>query len=148
MSVSCEDFCRRGAFGPLGLGNSRRALLDWLGDPELFGPQPVQAEAEIWRYGSFEFYFPAGGDGLSMIFSDHLAPLRLPAPVMLDPWIIRAGLRLEEAQDALDRAGAAYRDEPIVSLNAIDLIFDSAVTLRFWPVGSDSWELGGLWLRG
>jgi len=53
----------------------RQQLEDIVGTPDNWGPGADYAHAEIWKYGSFEFYFPKRGDGLIMIFFRFAWPL-------------------------------------------------------------------------
>ncbi len=76
MHFNLKHFSLSGKMGSLSFGATRIQVLEILGSPDGWGPYPQtsQSNAEIWLYGSLEFYFPKKHDGLWMLFSDHLNP--------------------------------------------------------------------------
>ena len=102
-----------------------------LGEPENWDVQEDRYKAEIWRYGSIELYFPRHGDGLTMIFSDHLEPFEGSTTLTLDPWILGTDLSLSEAETILKSEGIIYERRELPELDASELTMASGVMLRF-----------------
>jgi hypothetical protein len=133
MHFDLKDFLLSGQIDPLSFGTTRKQMLEILGFPNDWGPQTVQMDAEISRYGSLEFYFPKKGDGLWMVFSDHLNPFEGSINLTLSPWIISETLHLPEAETIFKNEHIQYSVVHQQKLDAIDIVFSSGAVCRFEP---------------
>jgi hypothetical protein len=148
MHLDLKTFLVTGEFGSITFGMTRQALADVLGKPDKWGRQSDPAKAEIWCYGSLEFYFPKHSDGLYMIYSDWLDPLKGSQNLTLDPWVLSGQLRLQEAEATFTQEGIVYKriDQP--QLDAVDLVMESRVVVRFdFDEEAEEYRLGGFWLK-
>jgi hypothetical protein len=148
MEIDMKEFLRTGHFGSIVFGMSRHQLEDGIGTPDAWGQETDKSDAPIWLYGSFEFYFPKHGDGLYMIFSDHLEPFEGNETLTLNPWIISDQLSLQATEIALQYEGIAYTRVDNSKLGTIDLTLSSGVVLRFEPNAIvDKYVFDGFWYK-
>lgn len=131
IEINLRDFFLTGWFGPITLGMTRQQIAEAAGDPVTWGPEEYRSTSGIWRYGTMEFYFPRGGDALVMIFTDYLDPVNGGEAFWIDPWIVSAGVRLEDAESLLATEGLAARREYDPNTAAFSLVFDSGAGMTF-----------------
>ena len=148
MHLNMKSFLLTGQFGSVVFDLTRPELAGMLGEPDNWGSEADLNKAQIWRYGSFEFYFPKHGDGLHMIFSDHLQPFEGSRNLTLDPWILSDVLSLQNAETLLTGERIVYQRAELPELNASELIVSSGVVLRFDTVEQiDDRMFTAFWLK-
>jgi hypothetical protein len=144
------DFLRTANFGGITLGITREQVRQWLGEPPDWSVTRRRKRpeiAEIWRYGSIEFYFADWTDILRMIFSDHF-PLKGTTTLELDPWILNQSRSLQDTLSLLAQANMQYQLTTDSRRGLTILTFKSGVSLNFNPSHSnDRLELTSWVLR-
>lgn len=131
MHVDLKTLLLSGQFGQIAFGISRQSLEEILGTPDDWGSHTEKARAAIWKYGSFEFYFPEKGDGLWMIFTDNLDPLEGSEHLTVNIWKLHHELTVQEAEVLLTQEQIAYTRIEQPKLEATELVMSSGVELRF-----------------
>jgi hypothetical protein len=141
------NLLRNGSFGRLRLPATRSDVRTAFGEPELWGPQQDMERCAIWRYDSIEFHFQKRTGALAMIFSDHLSPFLIPYGWGVDPWIIGDNLGLTMTRHLLGCHGIDFSIEPQPTIDAINIITATAVTLSFFRdvPDDDDYRLGAWW---
>jgi hypothetical protein len=148
MHLDMKAFLLTGQFEPVTFGLTRQQLVAILGEPDDWGGHKKMHKAPVWLYGSFEFYFPKYGDGITTIFSDHLDPFKGSANLRLDPWILSADLSLPKAETILNSEAIVYDRHELPELNASELTTASGVVLRFDTVDERTDRMfTAFWLR-
>lgn len=158
VSISLLEFFRTGLFGPLSLGMPRAQVEAALGAPDDYAvlsrrasrqhrPEEHWKYSKIWRYGGVELMFD-GQDDLWGVHIEHLARV-VPAggeKMRLDPWILRPGLSVAEAEAALQAQQITYRLRPDPFDNALVHLALETGPLLYFVVsdGQDTAEPGGL----
>ncbi len=109
MNVSLKDLIETGRFGSVRLGMNRAQVESSLGTPdEIGGTSRKYRKPSIWKYGDVELHFVPGADFLFLIYLDEFDVPSGGKLVDFDPWIIRKGLTLSDAEEQLSRSGIGY----------------------------------------
>ncbi|AKT92530.1 hypothetical protein [Campylobacter gracilis] len=153
LKIDMLKFFRSGEFADVRRGLSCAQIIVMFGSADA---SFKSAEAEILRYGAFEFHFFRGE--IFMIFSDHFRsePLDLggvrAGQIEIEPWILSgcpAPIDLVAAKDALDREQIEYRER--ARDDGFELDLNSGVTLAFESLSglgeSRSYELTAFWIK-
>ena len=135
MHVEMKSFLASGVFGQISFPVSRQTIAALLGEPDEWTTEQPRSKASIWKYANVEFHFESRSDAAWLIYADDLASFTGNSALVLDEWIIREQLRLEEAESALLQEGISYQRIPNPVLETVDLITASNVTLRFSIIG-------------
>ena len=110
--LDLREFLATGEFAGLTSNSDRDELHRILGEPDAVGgttrkhPVPL-----IWNYGGVEFHFGIGSPStLWLLFFDYpdLPPAGNPR-LLVKPWIVRAGLTLEELQSVCNEEGISLK---------------------------------------
>ena len=115
IPISLEDFLRNGAFGPIQLGLARAQVRALFGRPQYTSTiMDNHGRPIMWKYGDIELIFDPDEKGLIGV---NLEMPTLAAPsgwrrIVLDPWVLRAGVPPEEIERALQGADISYKYLP------------------------------------
>lgn len=131
MYVDMKSFLISGVFGQISLPMSRQDIKAILGEPDDWTSEQSQSTASIWKYANVEFHFEPRTDAAWMIFSDDLASSISTSALLLESWIVRGQIPLEDAEAALLQAGIVYQRISNPVFETIDLIMTSKVKLSF-----------------
>ena len=130
VSVSLLDFLRTGVFGAVRWGLSRAELEALLGTPDGTANRSRRdRHPTVFVYGDFEFYIAPQDDLLYAVHCDNFSVPRGNAMLAVEPWILRYGLPLVEAEAGLMAEGIAFRKSD--AADAVRLYAESGASLTF-----------------
>jgi hypothetical protein len=119
---------RDGLFGPLRIGASRDAVLEYLGAPSdtSCARSPGTRQPAILKYGDLEFHFgERGGQSLTLIFADDFTGKggrpAFRSRVSLDTWVVETALTFTQFLAHASAAALAFcpRAHPDPTLTAL-----------------------------
>lgn len=131
MRIDLKTFLLTGKFGPISLHQTRNEVQAQLGEPDGWGPQRDRTKADIWKYGSMEFYFSQPSNMLHTIFSDWLEPMEGGRDFEIDAWIINSHLELSAAIAALEQEHIPFMQQTRLEESQVELRLPSGVSLLF-----------------
>ena len=112
VRASFEIFASTGSLGGIALEDPRWDVRSRCGIPTDWGGGTSLGRATIWKFGDIELHFDAD-DRVSLIHCDDFADTpRGGGGLMIDPWVIRAGLPLGTLARALYDADIDFTCRP------------------------------------
>ncbi|MBC8141930.1 MAG: hypothetical protein H7Y38_10870 [Armatimonadetes bacterium] len=141
--VSLLNFVRTGGFGKVQFGIRRAELFALLGEPDgTAKANRRDSHPTIFLYGGWEFYVHADADALYGIRCDTGEHLRGGDTLVVDPWRLRFGLPIADAESALLAEGIAF--EVRKAERETRLIIGGGAAL-FFATDPEYYDGTGLW---
>ena len=151
--ISMRDFIFWGVLGPVRLGMSRQQVEAALGPPHVTNLAVRAARhPEIWCYAGVQLWFEEQPNVLERIGADYFPDISYVDTSgtdwsLIDHWILRGDLALEEAEAALREVGLSYTKSEEDVEDGVTLLFESGVRLDFSREWSDTLLLCGCSIR-
>jgi hypothetical protein len=138
IQVELLDFLHTGNFGGITLGITRQQIIDLVGNPPEWhvrgrGRKKRFEAASIWKYGSMEFFFAENSGAFHMIYTDHFPLEGCETLTIIDPWLLRGGLTLDDALTLIKPTNLSYQLAPEPTTGDMYLTFASGVEISFTP---------------
>ena len=142
--VSMLDFARTGTLGPITIGMSRERLRVTVGPPDDWAAGGTMSRAGVWLYGNIEVHF--ADDEVFLVHSDTFETPTFNRELILDSWIIRAGLGLAELEAGLRDADVIFETDAY-HFEAYAVKVTTAAGLAFFvkTQADEGDDLRGLW---